>query len=168
MRRWLLLAGLIAAPALAETTGPPAPAKVKTTAAQTAIANYKRDFGAVPLPQPCIRPKANEVVVCGVGGRGGSAERLPMPDDRGSPDHSRSALNEPPPASASRVEAGSCGTQDQGRHCSGGLDLIGAALKSVLIARALIDPEGASDSADAAMPRPWETPRAPEAQPPEG
>jgi hypothetical protein len=168
MKRGLCALLLLATsgPALAETAGPPAPVKTKATAAQTAISNYKRDFGAVPLPAPCVRPKGNEVVVCGVGGRGGSADRLPLPDERGAADV-RTALNEPAPASASRVEAGSCGTQDQGRHCSGGLDLIGMALKTVLIARALIDPEGASDAADAAMPRPWESLKTPEPKTPE-
>jgi hypothetical protein len=161
----LLLVLATGSPALAEPAGPPAPAKSKATAAQTAIANYARDFGAVPLPQPCIRPKDNEVVVCGVGGRGGSPDRLPLPDQRGAPDTARTALNEPAAADASRVETGSCGTQDQGRHCTGGFDLIGAAIKSVLIARALIDPEAASDAADAAMPRPWDSPKTTEARP---
>ncbi|WP_404710773.1 hypothetical protein [Sphingomonas sp. MMS24-J13] len=143
---------LLSGPASAEPAGPPAPVVVKVTAAQQAMANYRRNFAAVPLPQPCVRPKGNEVVVCGVGGRGGSADRLPLPDERGPPDHARTALNEPAPADASPVRTGSCGTQDQGEHCVGGISIVGAALAGVQIVRALVDPEGASDAADASAP----------------
>jgi hypothetical protein len=153
---------MLATSAHAETAGPPAPAKLKTTAAQVAITNYKRDFGAVPLPHPCERAKGDEVVVCGIGGRGGSADRLPLPDDRGPPDHARTELNESPPGNAERVRTGSCGTQDQGEHCVGGISPIAVILAGVQIARALVDPEGASDAADAAMPKPWELGRPPQ------
>lgn len=154
MRATLAFLLLVPGPALAEPAGPPAPVAVKTSAAQQAISTYTRNFGAVPLPEPCVRPKDNEVVVCGVGGRGGSAERLPLPDERGPPDQGRMALNEPVRADAAPVRTGSCGTEDQGRHCVGGLSIVGAALAGVQIVRALVDPEGASDAADAAAQHP--------------
>lgn len=152
MRAPFALLLLLPGTALAEPAGPPAPVVVKVTAAQQAMANYKSEFAAVPLAKPCVRPKANEVVVCGIGGRGGSPDRLPLPDERGAPDHARTALNEPAPGDASPVHTGSCGTQDQGAHCVGGVSIIGAALAGVQIVRALVDPEGASDAADAAAP----------------
>jgi hypothetical protein len=154
MRLMLSFLLLVSEPALAEPAGPPAPVAVKLTAAQQAMANYKSEFAAVPLAKPCVRPKDNEVVVCGIGGRGGSPDRLPLPDERGPPDHARTALNEPARADASPVNTGSCGTQDQGAHCAGGFNIIGAALAGVQIVRALVDPEGASDAADAAAQHP--------------
>jgi hypothetical protein len=149
----IVLAALLILPgvALAETAGPPAPVVIKATAAQQAMANYKRDFAAVPLPQPCVRPKANEVVVCGVGGRGGSPERLPLPDERGAPDHARTAVGEVRPDMSAPPGMGTCLSQDQGAHCGGGLDVIAVALAGVKIIHALVDPEGAFDAADARM-----------------
>ena len=83
--RLMILAMVLASPAAADTVGPPAPPKVKATAAQQAMADYKSNFGAVPRPVPCQRPKDNETVVCGTPGRGGSPERLPLPEERGPP-----------------------------------------------------------------------------------
>lgn len=150
MRAILPLLLLVPDTALAEPAGPPAPVVMKTSAAQQAIADYKSNFGAMPPPQPCVRPKDNEVVVCGTSGRGGSPERLPLPDERGPPDQGRVAVGEVRPDMSAPPGMGTCLSQDQGAHCGGGVSIIGAALAGVKIVRALIDPEGASDAADAA------------------
>lgn len=134
--------------------GPPAPTRAKQSAAQQAMASYRSEFGPVPRPALCQRPKANENIVCGIPGRGGSPDRLPLPDQRGPPDHPRLAVGEVRPDFSGPPGIGTCRTGDQGAHCGGGIDLIGAALKGVLLVRALIDPEGASDAADAAAPHP--------------
>lgn len=145
----LMLAAAIAAPLSAEPAGPPAPVAAKTSLAQQAMVNFKRDFGPVPLPAPCQRPKDNEVVVCGVGGRGGSPDRLPLPDERGPPDHPRLAVGEVRPDMSPPPGMSSCVSQDPGTRCGGGVDLIGAAIAGVRLVHALIDREGASDDADA-------------------
>lgn len=63
----LALAVTIIAPVSAEPAGPPAPVGVESSPAQQAMLDYKRNFGPVPLPAPCQRPKDNEVIVCGGG-----------------------------------------------------------------------------------------------------
>jgi hypothetical protein len=151
MRVWLAVLSIVPGTALAEPVGPPAPVAIKASAAQQAMANYRRDFAALPIPKPCIRPKGNEVIVCGVGGRGGSPERLPLPDERGLPDHARTAIGEIRPDMSAPPGMGTCLTQDQGARCGGGVDVIAAALAGVQIVRAIIDPESVSDAADARM-----------------
>jgi hypothetical protein len=153
MRVWPAVLLILPGAAVAEPVGPPAPIAIKTSAAQQAMANYRRDFAAMPLPAPCVRPKGNEVVVCGVGGRGGSPERLPLPDERGVPDHARTAVGEVRPDMSAPPGMGTCYTQDQGAHCGGGVSVIAAALAGVQLVRAIVDPEGASDAADARMQR---------------
>lgn len=148
-----LLLIALAHPAVGEIAGPPAPPRVKASAAQQAMADYKSNFGAAALPVPCQRPKANETVVCGTTGRGGSPERLPLPDERGVPDHARLAVGEVRPDMSRPPGMGTCLTQDQGVHCGGGINVVAAAVKSVLLVRALIDREGASDMADASAAR---------------
>jgi hypothetical protein len=76
---------LAAMPALAGTAGPPAPVKAKATPAQTAITNYHQSYDAAEPPKPCQRATGGEIVVCGVDGRGGSPDRLPLPGERGAP-----------------------------------------------------------------------------------
>lgn len=144
-----VFAAATVAPLAAETAGPPAPRAATASPAQQAMHDYRLAFGAVALPAPCQRPKGNEVVVCGAGGRGGSPDRLPLPDARGPPDHARIAVGEVRPDMSKPPGMGTCLSQDQGTHCGGGVDIIAAALTGVQIVRALIDPEGASDAADA-------------------
>lgn len=145
----LALAMAITAPLSAELAGPPAPVAAKSSPAQQAMVDYKRNFGPVPLPAPCQRPKDNEVVVCGIGGRGGSPDRLPLPEERGPPDHPRLAVGEIRPDMSPPLGMASCASQDPGTRCGSGVDLIGAAVAGVRLVRALVDREGASDDADA-------------------
>lgn len=153
MMRWRsaipMIALVLARPAAAETAGPPAPVAIKTSAAQQAMAVYKSDFGPVPLPVPCQRPGAGETIVCGTTGRGGSPDRLPLPDERGPPDHARLAVGEVRPDMGKPPGMGTCATQDQGARCGGGVSLIGVAIVGARLVQALVDPEGASDAADA-------------------
>jgi hypothetical protein len=134
----------IVAPLPAEPTGPPAPVAARSSPAQQAMVDYKRNFGPVPLPAPCQRPKDNEVVVCGVGGRGGSPDRLPLPDERGPPDHPRLAVGEVRPDMSAPPGIATCTSQDPGTRCGGTVDLVGAAIAGVRLVRALVDPEGAT------------------------
>jgi len=142
---------LLAAPARAATMGPPAPAESKTTPAQQAIALYRDEYrhGFRPCPAPT---HANEVVVCG-NGRGGSAERLPLPDERGPPDWARRPTGEAPSGVAALASASDpCGPSCAG---SGAVDLIRGSVMTVQLIHGLIDPEWASDYADSHHPQPW-------------
>jgi len=142
-----ILAAMIAlatAPAVASPIGPPAPVASRTTPAQQMIALYRDQYrhGYVPCPIPS---RANEVVICG-NGRGGSANRIPLPDERSPPEWARRSTGEIPSAASALDEASSkCGPA-----CSQGgpINLIQAATSLVQIGRALVDPESASDYAD--------------------
>jgi hypothetical protein len=143
----LILAAMIAAtavPAIGAPIGPPAPIVSRTTPAQQMIALYRDEYrhGYVACPTPS---HANEVVICG-NGRGGSANRIPLPDERAAPEWPRRSTGEIPSAASALNEASSaCGPA-----CSqgGAVNLIQAAASLVQIGRALVDPESASDYAD--------------------
>lgn len=143
----ILLGG---APAWALPSGPPAPVVSKATPAQQAISLYRDEYrhGFRPCPAPT---HANEVVICG-NGRGGSTNRLPLPDERAPPDWARKAIGDLPTGREALVstESGACASADCPAH--GAIDMIGATVGVVQVARALIDPEGASDYADR---HPW-------------
>lgn len=142
--RWMLIATICAAPAWGAAMGPPLPVVAKTTPAQQTISLYRDEYrhGYVSCPAPT---HANEVVICG-NGRGGSANRLPLPDERGAPDWARQATGEVPSAANALNEASSkCGPACSG---DGPVNLIQAATTLVQIGRAIVDPEGASDYAD--------------------
>lgn len=151
-RRFLLLTPWLASQSFAQAAGPPAPVAAKTTPAAQAIALYRDEHMPHALPPPCRQGAHGEIVVCGGDGR--SQYRLPLPDERGPPEGPRREAGVAA-ASAAPVTTGSCGTQDQGEHCGGGVSVVGAALFGIQLARALIDPEGASDRADAKAPTPW-------------
>jgi hypothetical protein len=142
----LVLAVIVvgACPSVAAPIGPQAPVPSKTTPVQQAIALYRDQYrhGYVPCPAPT---RANEVVICG-NGRGGSANRLPLPDERGPRDGPRTATGEIPGAAGGLTNAESCRSGD----CSGGgpVSLIAAAVAGVQLVRAIVDPEAASDYAD--------------------
>ena len=141
---------LVAVPAYGSPMGPPAPTESKTTPAQQAIALYRDEYrhGFRPCPQPS---RATEVVVCG-NGRGGSADRLPLPDERGPPDWARRPTGETPSAAAALASASDpCGPSCAG---SGAIDLIHASVMTVQLIHGLIDPEWASDYADSHHPEP--------------
>jgi hypothetical protein len=140
---------LLATPAQSAPTGPPAPAEATATPAQRAIALYRDEYrhGFKPCPLPT---HANEVVVCG-NGRGGSADRLPLPDERGPPDRARLATGElPTPKEALASADQPCRQANCPVH--GAVDLVAAGAGVAQVVRAIIDPEGASDYADR---HPW-------------
>jgi hypothetical protein len=140
---------LIATPALATPIGPPAPLVSKISAAQQAISLYRDEYrhGYVACPAPS---RANEVVICG-NGRGGSANRIPLPDERTPRDWARTPTGDRPGgADALAATTQTCA----GVHCPvhGAMDVIAAGVGVVQVVRAVIDPEGASDYADR---HPW-------------
>jgi hypothetical protein len=140
---------LIAIPAIAAPIGPPVPVVSRTTPAQQSIALYRDQYrhGFRPCPLPT---HANEVVVCG-NGRGGSANRIPLPDERTPPDWARRAVGEVPSAADALASAEQpCRAANCPAH--GGMDLIAAGFGVMQVARAVVDPEGASDHADR---HPW-------------
>jgi hypothetical protein len=143
----LVLAAMIVlgpAPAAAAPIGPPAPVASKTTPAQQMIALYRDEYrhGYVACPAPS---HANEVVICG-NGRGGSANRIPLPDERTPPEWARRPTGEVPSAASALNEASDkCGPSCAG---AGPANLIQAAATLVQIGRAIVDPESASDHAD--------------------
>lgn len=87
---------LIGSAALADTAGPPSPAKTMISPAQAAMAKYRGDYGTTTPPKPCQRHKDGEIVVCGVEGRAGSPDRLPLPNERGARDWAKLEIGEPP------------------------------------------------------------------------
>ena len=153
MRFGFVLALLLAVPATAAPMGPPLPVAQKTTAAQQSIALYRDQYRHGF--HPCIAPRhANEVIVCG-NGRGGSANRLPLPDERGPADWGRQATGEVP----SGIEALASAEQPcRAANCPahGAIDLVSAGAGVVQVVRAVVDPEGASDHADR---HPWKPER---------
>ena len=148
----LILAAILlgAPPAFATPLGPPTPVAAKTTPAQQAISLYRDEYrhGYVACPGPT---HANEVVICG-NGRGGSANRIPLPDERAPPDGARMAIGELPSGkdALANTEGGPCVSANCPAH--GAFDVIAGTLGVVQVARALVDPEGASDYADR---HPW-------------
>jgi hypothetical protein len=128
----------------ATPSGPPALVASKTTPAQQAISLYRDEYRHGY--KACAAPThANEVVICG-NGRGGSANRIPLPDERGAPEWARRPTGEiPSAASALAATDNPCGPT-----CAdaGPVNLIQAAASLVQIGRAIVDPEGASDHAD--------------------
>lgn len=126
---------LLATPLAAAPMGPPAPVASRTTPAQEMIALYRDEYqhGFKPCPAPT---HANEVVVCGTG-RGGSADRLPLPDEREAPTGALALTT-------------SCTSANCAGH--GTLNPIAVAVTAVQIVRAIVDPEAASDYADR---HPW-------------
>lgn len=91
----LILMLALAGPA-SVIAGPPVPATPAVTPAQAAMARYHGDYTPAAPPKPCQRPRDGEVVVCAVDGRGGSPDRLPLPDERGARDEPRLATGELP------------------------------------------------------------------------
>jgi hypothetical protein len=147
----LILAAILlgAVPAMATPIGPPAPVASRTTAAQQAIALYRDEYrhGYISCPAPT---RANEVVICG-NGRGGSANRLPLPDERAPPDWARQRTGEPGTGAQALVaNQPSCMAANCPAH--GAIDMIAAGTGLVQVVRAIVDPEGASDYADR---HPW-------------
>jgi len=144
-----ILAAIIALGILPETAtaapiGPPAPVASRTTPAQQMIALYRDEYrhGYVPCPTPS---HANEVVICG-NGRGGSANRIPLPDERTPREWARTPTGEIPSAASALAQATDAG----GPSCAGGgpVNLLQAAATLVQVGRAIVDPESASDHAD--------------------
>jgi hypothetical protein len=125
--------------------GPAVPAVSKTTPAQQMIALYRDEYrhGFRPCPPPL---HANEVVVCG-SGRGGSAERIPLPDERTPPDWARLPTGEIPSAMGA-LNGGSAKCASADCPATGPVNLIRAATTLVQMGRAIVDPEAASDYAD--------------------
>ncbi|WP_442679833.1 hypothetical protein ACSBM8_01090 [Sphingomonas sp. ASY06-1R] len=117
--------------------GPEPPPVVKATLVQQSAALYRDKYlhGYVPCPAPT---HANEVVICG-NGRVGSADRLPLPDERGPRDGPRTATGEIPRAVQAMADPDICGPQS----CAGGgpINLIAAAAAGVKLVRALVDPD---------------------------
>jgi hypothetical protein len=65
--------------------------RLETTPAQQMIALYRDEYAPwVSNPAPA---RESEVVVCG-NGRGGSANRIPLPDERAAPDWARTATGD--------------------------------------------------------------------------
>lgn len=131
----LVMSGLGAGAGTAAPLGPDVPPVSKTTLVQQSAALYRDRYrhGYVPCPAPT---HANEVVICG-SGRGGSADRLPLPDERGPRDGPRTATGEIPSAVGALEDPESCGPQS----CAAGgpANLIAAARKGVQLIRALTD-----------------------------
>jgi len=146
MRLCLAVILLGALPVTAAPMGPPAPVASKTTPAQQTIALYRDEYrhGYVACRPPT---HANEVVVCG-NGRGGSSNRIPLPDERAPPDWARKAVGEPPTGKEALVDTASGGCVSADCPAVGAVDLVQGALTLVQIGRAIVDPEGASDYAD--------------------
>jgi hypothetical protein len=148
----LMLAAILLGPlpALAAPVGPPAPLVSKTTPAQQMIVLYRDEYrhGYVACRPPT---HANEVVVCG-NGRGGSSNRLPLPDERAPPDWARRAVGDLPTGkeALAGTDSGACVSANCPVH--GAIDVIAGIVGVVQVARALIDPEAASDYADR---HPW-------------
>ena len=152
----LILAAILlgAMPAFAAPIGPPIPVPAKTTPAQQAIMLYRDEYrhGYVACPAPT---HANEVVICG-NGRGGSANRIPLPDERTPPDWARQATGDRPTGKEALANTDSGGCVSANCPAHGAIDVIAGTLGVVQVARALIDPEGASDYADR---HPWKPER---------
>jgi hypothetical protein len=141
---------LLATPAVATSVGPPVPTASKTTPAQQMIALYRDQYAHWQF-KPCPPARPGEVVVCG-NGRRGSANRIPLPDERAPPDRARTATGDLPSArEALALTDQPCGAavncQD---HAAA--DLVAATIGMVQVVRAVVDPEGASDYADR---HPW-------------
>jgi len=86
MRTLLFLLAMTGSAAAAEPAGPARAPAPRIAPAQAAMAKYRGDYGATAPAQPCPRGVAQgDVVVCGQPGRGGSPDRLPLPDERGAP-----------------------------------------------------------------------------------
>ena len=93
----LALVASVGTAQVAELVGPPVPAPPKQTPAEQAIALYHAEW-AHRTPAPCpVRGRNGEIVVC-ADGRGNSPDRLPLPDERGPPDHARQPIGEVPSA----------------------------------------------------------------------
>ena len=131
--------------AAAAPSGPPAPVALKVTPAQQAIALYRDQYRHGY--KACAAPKrANEVVICG-NGRGGSANRIPLPDERAPPDWARTASGDLP---STRQALADGNERCRASHCpaQGAVDLVAAGAGLGQVVRAIVDPEGASDYAD--------------------
>jgi hypothetical protein len=137
-------------PAWAAPIGPPAPVPSKTTPAQQMIALYRDEYRHGYRACPAAT-HANEVVICG-NGRGGSANRIPLPDERSPREWARTATGDLPTGgqALANADSGACVSANCPAH--GAFDVVGATVGVVQVARALIDPEAASDYADR---HPW-------------
>jgi hypothetical protein len=113
---------------------------------EQSIAHYK-DAYRHGVPAPCAPGRPGEVVVCG-SGRGGSTERVPLPDERGPRDHPRTATGEMPKATASEH----CGPDGCGNQA--GINLLAVPFRAVKIVHGLIDRDWAADHPDAAPAAP--------------
>jgi hypothetical protein len=145
-RAALILLLPLAAPALhAAAYGPDAPSRPRTTPAEDAIALYQTTFAHQTF-KPCPPARPGEITVCGRG-RGGSPERLPLPDERGPRDSPRQPTGEVP-----RAAVGLAAASDK---CDGigcgpkiGVNLLKAPRVLVQAIHGLIDPEWASDQGE--------------------
>ena len=134
MRMVLAVLAAAAAPALAVPAGPTLPIVSKASPVQQSIALYRDKYrhGYVACPAPT---HANEVVICG-NGRGGSADRLPLPDERGPRDGPRTATGDIPSGVEGLENPDICGPQS----CANGqVNLIAAAQKALRLVGALAD-----------------------------
>lgn len=140
------LAALAASSGVCGPYGPAPPPASKTTPVEQSIALYK-DVYRHGVPAPCPPAKAGEVVVCG-SGRGGSTERVPLPDERGPRDGPRTAVGEMPKG----TEALTMATERCGPNgCGGqpGINLLTVPFRAIKIVHGLIDRDWASDHPDA-------------------
>lgn len=145
--RWAfaLLAVLGASGGTCGPYGPAVPPPSKFTSAEQAIARYQDDFRH-GVPPPCPRARPGEVVVCGQG-RGGSAERVPLPDERTPPDHTRMATGEMPSGTetfarmAEPCDVFGCGNK-------AGVNLLTVPFRAAKIVHGLIDRDWAADHPD--------------------
>ena len=91
------LALLSAAPPVPAPAGPRAPVVAKTSPAQQAIALYHETFAHPGAATNCLPTRGSGIVVCG---NGRSPNRLPLPEERGPPNHARHPIGEVPHADA--------------------------------------------------------------------
>jgi hypothetical protein len=132
--------------AAAVPAGPPLPIPSKTTPAQQMIALY-RDQYAHHVFRPCLPARVGEILVCG-SGRGGSAERLPLPDERGAPDGPRGSTGDLPSGAGALASTDARTCREGDCSSTGAVSLLAVAAGAVQVVRAIVDPEGASDHAD--------------------
>lgn len=124
MRQLIVIAALIPAPLLAQTSGE-----------EGAMVAYREKTQVV---KPC-RPVAGEIVVCGSRTERNARERLPLPDERNGSEGGI-VRGEAPRASAARVRTGACGVEGgQGAGCVGGLSVIRGVTLMGKIATKIID-----------------------------
>jgi hypothetical protein len=143
LRAALMLLGMGSTPAaLASAYGPAAPVPGRITPVDESIALY-RDMYAHQTFKACPPARPGEITVCGRG-RGGSPERLPLPDERGPRDSPRQPTGEIPSAAAGLAAASTpcdgigCGPKE-------GINLLMTPMVVVKAIRTLVNPDEAPD-----------------------